>query len=218
MCIRDRLKRVCRESIIVKELHGLDFSLNGVFGGDLYVFRKDESAFDVDLGDKRSVNSCPWIFCAPDRWCENKVVVPYAKIGRENVAWCDRERCSKSERYCERKREVEIFKICRNCEEFIERLGGERSENNSKYLPCNETEVVGDYVDNNNDLIKYLIMTNYTKGDWTIPVSYTHLPLSLYTKERRRFSKSTMPRSPLDVREPVKDMAVFVTNDFKYTL
>ena len=44
------LKRVRREGIIVGELQGLDFSLNGVFGGDVYVFRKDESAFDVDLG------------------------------------------------------------------------------------------------------------------------------------------------------------------------
>ena len=61
------LKRVCRESIIVGELQGLDFSLNGVFGGDVHVFRKDESAFDVDFGDERSANSCPWIFCAPDR-------------------------------------------------------------------------------------------------------------------------------------------------------
>ena len=68
-------------------------------GGYIHVFRKDESAFDVDLGDKRSENSCPWIFCAPDRWCENKVVVPYANIERENVNWgydgsyCERELC-----------------------------------------------------------------------------------------------------------------------------
>ena len=36
-----------------------------------------------------------------------------------------RERCFKSERYCERKREIEIFKISRDYEEFMERLGGE---------------------------------------------------------------------------------------------
>ena len=36
---------------------------------------------------------------------------------------------------------------------FMERLGGERSDKNSKYLPCIETEVVGDDVDNNELLI-----------------------------------------------------------------
>ena len=79
---------------------------------------------------------------------------------------CIRDRYD-SERYIERNREVEIFKICRNYEEFIERLGGERSENNNKYLPCNETEVVGE--NENNDFTKYLIVTDYTKGDMTIP-------------------------------------------------
>ena len=48
------------------------------------------------------------------------------------------------ERERERKREKEIFKVKRNYEEFVERLGGERSNNNNEYLPCNETEVVGD--------------------------------------------------------------------------
>ena len=42
-------KRVCRESIIVKDLQGVDFSLNGVFVGDVHVLRKDESAFDLSL-------------------------------------------------------------------------------------------------------------------------------------------------------------------------
>ena len=36
-----------------------------------------------------------------------------------------------------------------------------------KYLPCNETEVVGDDVDNN-DNINYRIMTDYTGGDRTM--------------------------------------------------
>ena len=159
------LKRVCREGIIVGELQGLDFSLNGVFGGDIHVFRKDESAFDVYLGDKRSENSCPWIFCASDRWCENKVVVSPAYIERENVIW------GYDRRYCVRELcdnwEMELYRVNRYYEEFIERLGGERSENNNKYLPCNETEVVGDDVDNN-DNITYLIMTDYTGGDRTM--------------------------------------------------
>ena len=50
------LKRVRKESIIVKELQGVDSSLNGVFGGDVHVCRKDESAFDVYLGDIWSTN------------------------------------------------------------------------------------------------------------------------------------------------------------------
>ena len=37
----------------------------------------------------------------------------------------------------------------------------------SKYLPCNKTEVVGDK--GNNDFANYLIMTDYTEGDRTIP-------------------------------------------------
>ena len=48
----------------------------------------------------------------------------------------------------ERKREVEIFKICRDYEEFMERLGVEMACNEySKNLPCNKSEVVGDDVD-----------------------------------------------------------------------
>ena len=39
---RQGLKRVCREGIIVRELQGLDFSLNDEVGGDVYVFRKDK--------------------------------------------------------------------------------------------------------------------------------------------------------------------------------
>ena len=50
----------------------------------------------------------------------------------------------------------------------MERLGGETIYNKySKYLPYNKTEVVGGK--ENNDLANYLIMTNYTEGDWTIP-------------------------------------------------
>ena len=74
-------------------------------------------------------------------------------------------------RYCERELcdnwEMELYRVNGNYEEFVERLGGERSENNSKYLPCIETEVVRDDV-GNNDNITYRIMTNYTEGDRTI--------------------------------------------------
>ena len=45
-----------RESIIVGGLQGVNFSLNGVVGGEAHVFRKDESAFDVYLGDIWSTN------------------------------------------------------------------------------------------------------------------------------------------------------------------
>ena len=80
----------------------------------------------------------------------------------------ERERCFESERYCERKREIEIFKMSRTYEEFMERLGVEMIYNNkySKYLPSNKTEVVGDK--GNNDFINYLIMTNNTGGDRTM--------------------------------------------------
>ena len=42
-----------------------------------------------------------------------------------------------------RKRGIEIFKVNRTYEEFIERLGGERS-NKNKNLPYSVTEVIGD--------------------------------------------------------------------------
>ena len=50
--------------------------------------------------------------------------------------WCDSERYFKSESYCERKREVEIFKISRDYEEFMGRLEVEMIYNKyNKYLP-----------------------------------------------------------------------------------
>ena len=81
-----------------------------------------------------------------ERWYDSERYIEREKCCWERYYY---ERCFKSERYCERKGEVEIFKICRNYEEFIERLGGERSENNSKYLPGIEADIaaVGDDVD-----------------------------------------------------------------------
>ena len=117
------------------------------------------------MGDVWSPND-PLVFCVSvpgeARGWFYGVVVPDANVERER--WYD------SERYIERNREVEIFKIGRNYEEFIERLGGERSENKSKYLPWIEADIaaVGDDVDNNNDLVKYLMMTYYTGGDRTM--------------------------------------------------
>ena len=66
-------------------------------------------------------------------------------------------------RYCERELcdnwEMELYRVNRNYEEFVERLGGDMIYNKySKYLPCNKTEVVRDDVDNN-DNITYLNMT-----------------------------------------------------------
>ena len=53
---------MCKESIIVGGLQGLDSSLNGVFGGDVHVLRKDKSAFDVYLGDIWSTNKVVLVF------------------------------------------------------------------------------------------------------------------------------------------------------------
>ena len=60
---------------------------------------------------------------------------------------------------------MEIFKVKRNYEEFVERLGRERS-NNNEYLPYSEIEIAVDDVKDDN--ITYLILTEYTKGDRTI--------------------------------------------------
>ena len=49
----------------------------------------------------------------------------------------------------------------------------ERSNNNNEHLPYSETEIAVEDVKDDN--ITYLILTEYTKGDKTIPVSYTHL-------------------------------------------
>ena len=43
-----------------------------------------------------------------------------------------------------REREREIFKVKRNYEDFIERLGIERNNNNNEYLPYSETEIAVD--------------------------------------------------------------------------
>ena len=52
-----------------------------------------------------------------------------AYIERECVTWC----------YCER--EIEVFKVNRNYGEFVERLIGERSNNNNEYIPCIKAEI-----------------------------------------------------------------------------
>ena len=104
MLVCDELKRNWRESIIVKELQGVNFSLNGVVGGEVktsHVFGKDESAFNIYLEDDRSANKVvPRFFSALHKWCSSCELVSPAGIERENVACCDRERYIERERYC----------------------------------------------------------------------------------------------------------------------
>ena len=69
------------------------------------------------------------------RWCNSCELVSPANVERDRCF--KRERWSDSERYIERNREVEIFKISRDYEEFMERLGGEMIHNRNKNLPCN---------------------------------------------------------------------------------
>ena len=64
------------------------------------------------------------------------------------------------------KREIEIFKVKRSYEEFVERLGVERSNNNNEYLPYSETEIAVDEI--NDDNITHLILTEYNNDDRTI--------------------------------------------------
>ena len=160
----DELERKYRENLQIKGLQGVNFSRNVVVGGE-------EKASRAYLGDKKSANSCPWIFCAPDRWCSDKVVESPAYIERESVTWCYGEGYFESERYCderERKREIEIFKVNRNYKEFVERLGVEMIDNKSKYLPWVEADIaVGEDDNGNNDFITYRVVTNYTGGDKT---------------------------------------------------
>ena len=101
----DELERKYRENLQVEGLQGVNFSRNVIVGGE-------EKASCAYLEDKRSENSCPWIFCAPDRWCDDKVVESSAYIGREreSVTWCYCERYFEREIYCdERERKRERF-------------------------------------------------------------------------------------------------------------
>ena len=71
---RQGLRRGCKESIEVEGLQGVNFSLNGVVGGEVKasrVFRKDESAFSIYLEDDMSANKFPWVFSALHRWCSS---------------------------------------------------------------------------------------------------------------------------------------------------
>ena len=91
----------------------------------------------------------------------------------------------------ERKRIIEIFKINRKYREFVDRLGVEMVDDYSEYKPCSEIEItiiiddentgikhlswvvmgvaVDNYADDRNDLITYMIMTDNTEVDRTIP-------------------------------------------------
>ena len=68
--MRDSCVLSQRESIFVEGMQGVDFSLNGVVGGEVkasHVFSKDESSFSIYLGDDMSTNKVPWVFCALHR-------------------------------------------------------------------------------------------------------------------------------------------------------
>ena len=103
----------------------------------------------------------------PDRWCNNKVVVSPAYIERESVIGSydgrhgERELCVNWE--------MELFRVNRNYKELVERLGVEMVYNYSEILPDVEAEVVAEVDDNVDELLTYLIMTDNTKGDRTIP-------------------------------------------------
>ena len=156
VCI-DESERKWRESIKVEGLQGVNFS-RGVVGGE-------EKASRVYLGDILSANSGPLIFCASDRWCSNKVVVPPAYIERESGTCCydegyfERER--ERERYGDRK--IELFEVGRNYKELIEKINNERVDY-IKGLPCEviSTAVVDENDDDNNDFITYLVGTDNT--------------------------------------------------------
>ena len=73
------------------------------------------------------------------------------------------------DRYCDerwRKREIEIFNVNRDYKELVEILDIERAEKIVD-LPYNETEVTG-AVDDDDDIVTYLIVTNNTMGDLTV--------------------------------------------------
>ena len=97
----DERERKWRKNIQVEGLQGVNFSRNVVVG----IEKKASRAY---LEHKRSPNSCPWIFCAPDRWCSNYELVSPAYIERESMIWCYGERYLERELCVDSK--VEILK------------------------------------------------------------------------------------------------------------
>ena len=155
MLVCDELERKYKENLQVEGLQGVKFSLNVVVGGE-------EMASCEYLEDEKSANRVPWIFCALHRWCSNYELVSPAYIERECVAWC----CC--ERYFERKRGIEIFKVNRNYEEFMERLGVEMMYNYNEYLPWIKDAVIRDDV-TKDDNMNYRSVADNTEGDRTVP-------------------------------------------------
>ena len=97
VCVNES-ERKWRKSIQVEGLQGVNVSHDVVVGGE-------EKASRAYLEDTWSTNSRLWIFCAPHRWCSNKVVVsPFvyhefigkAQLDHDNVvlpfAWNDRDK------------------------------------------------------------------------------------------------------------------------------
>ena len=121
----------------------------------------------------------------PHRWCSNYELVTPAYLERESIAWCYGEKYIERER--ERERVIKIFKVNRKYREFVERLGVEMVDDYSKYKPYSDIEIVitvdgdnneynylpwvvtGVAVDNYNDYMTYMIITDNTEVDRTIP-------------------------------------------------
>ena len=122
---------------------------------------REQSSSREYLEKYRFADKVPLVFCALHRWCHNDKLVSPACLERECVVWYDGEKCFERER----KRELEIFKVKRNYEEFVERLELERNNKKNEYLPNNETETPVDEVKGEN--ITYPMLTDNTNGDWT---------------------------------------------------
>ena len=155
VCV-DGLKRVCKESIEVEGLQRVGFPKVYCEPRCLQMLLlKGKSPLLME--DMRSL-SCSLKF---------DELVPSVWDGRESVIWCY------GERYLERElcvdREIKLFKVNRNYEEFVERLDVERVGNYIEHLPCSETEVVAEVDDKVDELLTYLTLTENTKGEITLP-------------------------------------------------
>ena len=77
---------------------------------------------------------------------------------RESVTWCYGEKYIKREsveRYGERKKVIEIFKVNRKYRELVERLGVDTVDENNEYLPCSNSKIEITINDENNGCLLY---------------------------------------------------------------
>ena len=141
------------------------------------MFREDKSSFRVYLRDVCSTNNGPLSFCVSGkaRWCINVVVFPSVWSENGNWGW---------ESDFVRERERELFEVNRGYGELIQSLKNERVDyniclpcdvmfraaaddgDNNKHLPGDETGVAAG--ESNDELITYLRVTKYTKGELTM--------------------------------------------------